>query len=206
MSAYPDDIYAEPAVIDVNTLANLGPLAPMAGIWEGQRGVDIAPKAAGPRTLEFWERIELQPVDPGNNGPQLLYALRYHTRMTKVGQTGLLAVGAGQRDRDAQPHHPARADRAGGGQGHGRCQDLYPDSHARRYRLRDLLKPLSRTDLEQNFRTDSFEITITIHDDGTWSYDEDTVMQIKGRTEPFHHIDRNRLTRVEEPTKNPLAD
>ena len=68
MSAYPDDIYGEPAVIDVNTLANLGPLAPLAGVWEGKRGVDIAPKAAGPRTLEFWERIELQPVDPGNNG------------------------------------------------------------------------------------------------------------------------------------------
>ena len=59
--------------------------------------------------------------------------------------------------------------------------------------------------LEQNFRTDSFEITITIHDDGTWSYDEDTVMQIKGQTEPFHHRDTNRLTRVEAPVKNPSA-
>ena len=29
---YPDDIYTE-AEPDENTLANLGPLAPMAGIW-----------------------------------------------------------------------------------------------------------------------------------------------------------------------------
>ena len=36
--------------------------------------------------------------------------------------------------------------------------------------------------LEKNFRTDSFTITVTIHDDGSWSYDEDTVMQITGQS------------------------
>lgn len=44
---YPTDIYTE-AEPDVNTLANLGPLAAMAGIWEGKRGLDINPKAEGP--------------------------------------------------------------------------------------------------------------------------------------------------------------
>ncbi len=88
MSAYPEDIYADPATISPDTLANLGPLAPMAGVWEGERGVDVAPKATGARTQGFHERISLQPVDPGNNGPQLLYALRYHTRMTKPGEIG----------------------------------------------------------------------------------------------------------------------
>ena len=59
--------------------------------------------------------------------------------------------------------------------------------------------------LEQNFRTERFTITVTVHDDGTWSYDEDTVMAIPGQSEPFHHRDRNRLTRVEAPTPNPMA-
>ena len=44
---YPDDIYTE-AETDPNTLANLGPLAKLAGVWEGKRGVDINPKAEGP--------------------------------------------------------------------------------------------------------------------------------------------------------------
>ena len=44
---YPDDIYTE-AETDPNTLANLGPLARLAGVWEGKRGVDINPKAEGP--------------------------------------------------------------------------------------------------------------------------------------------------------------
>ena len=41
--------------------------------------------------------------------------------------------------------------------------------------------------------------------DGTWSYEEDTVLQIQGRDEPCHHTDRNTLTRIGEPTPNPLA-
>ena len=45
---------------------------------------------------------------------------------------------------------------------------------------------------------------VTPNADGTWTYDEDTVLMIRGRDEPFHHTDRNTLTRVEAPTPNPL--
>lgn len=34
-SDYPADIFAEPKDIDPDTLANLGPLRSLAGIWEG---------------------------------------------------------------------------------------------------------------------------------------------------------------------------
>ncbi|MDE2221035.1 MAG: FABP family protein, partial [Gammaproteobacteria bacterium] len=81
MSEIPDDIYTEPENVDVNTLANLGPLAAMAGIWEGERGVDVNPKPEGPRRQAYIERIGLHPIDPQANGPQLLYGLRYHTRV-----------------------------------------------------------------------------------------------------------------------------
>ena len=55
------------------------------------------------------------------------------------------------------------------------------------------------------FKTVEFRIKVTINADGTWSYDEDTVMMIRGKAEPFHHTDRNTLTKLEEPTPNPLA-
>jgi len=48
-------------------------------------------------------------------------------------------------------------------------------------------------------------IEVTTHEDGTWSYDEDTVLMIQGQSEPFHHRDRNTLSKVAEPTPNPLA-
>ena len=59
--------------------------------------------------------------------------------------------------------------------------------------------------LDAAFRTDSFRIKVTVNPDGSWSYFEDTVLQVHGRDEPFHHTDRNTLHKVAEPTPNPLA-
>jgi hypothetical protein len=71
MSDFPEDIYTEPSDQDGDTLKNLGPLARMAGIWEGARGLDVKPKADGPRKQAYVERMELQPIDPQTNGPQM---------------------------------------------------------------------------------------------------------------------------------------
>ena len=60
--------------------------------------------------------------------------------------------------------------------------------------------------IDEAFRTDSFLMRVTVNDDGTWSYFEDTVMTVKGRAEPFHHTDRNTLWRVADPEPNPLAE
>ena len=59
--------------------------------------------------------------------------------------------------------------------------------------------------LEYAFRTDRYTITVTIHDDGTWSYEQETVLIIPGQTEPFAHTDRNTLVKIGEPTPNPTA-
>ncbi len=206
MSDFPTDIYTEPKA-DPNTLANLGPLTGMAGIWEGTRGVDIKPKADGPRSQDYVERIELQPIDPQTNGPQLLYGLRYHTHITKPGLTktyhdqvgywlwepatgavihtltiprGQTAMATGTAAPDARTF-TLSAER--GSTVNGICSNPF---------------------LEHAFRTDSFTITVTIGDDGTWSYEEDTVLIIPGVDEPFHHTDVNHLRRVGDPTPNPL--
>jgi hypothetical protein len=55
MHRYPDDIYTEPEP-DPDTLANLGPLAALAGIWTSADGLDINPKADGPEHQPFVER------------------------------------------------------------------------------------------------------------------------------------------------------
>jgi hypothetical protein len=59
--------------------------------------------------------------------------------------------------------------------------------------------------LEHAFKTVEFRIKVSINEDGTWAYDEDTVMTIQGQGEPFHHTDRDVLTRIDAPTPNPLA-
>ncbi len=204
----PDDIFTEPEDVDPETHANLGPLRRLAGIWEGQRGVDINPKADGPETREYYERIEMQPIDPQANGPQLFYGLRYHLHVNtreediafhdQVGYwlyepaTGLIlqtlaiprgqiAIAAGHAEPDAK-QLVLKATR--GQTDYGIC---------------------STTFLELAFRTDSYQITVDFHDDGTWSYVSDTTLIVKGQDEPFLHRDRNTLTKIAEPDLNPWA-
>ena len=42
----------------------------------------LNPKADGPERRVFIERIDLEPIDPQTNGPQLFYGLRYHIHIT----------------------------------------------------------------------------------------------------------------------------
>jgi hypothetical protein len=208
MTTFPADIYTEPADQDGDTLANLGPLRRMAGLWRGEKGVDVKPKAQGPVTQVYVEHYELQPIDPQTNGPQLLYGLRYHTFIHKPGlskmyhdQVGYwlwepatgnimvtLAIPRGQIAM-ASGHAAADADRF--------------ELVASRGSLVNGI--VSNPFLEHAFTLLEWRIAVAFHADGTWSYVQDTVMQIEGRAEPFHHTDRNTLTKVGEPAPNPLA-
>ena len=42
----------------------------------------------------------------------------------------------------------------------------------------------------------SYDVTITVHDADSWSYDETTMLQMDEFPEPFAHTDHNRLRRV----------
>lgn len=202
------DIYTEPHDVDLNTLARLGPLRPMAGIWEGQRGLDVKPKADGPRKQAYVERIELQPIDPVTNGPQLLYGLRYHTHITKPGQVKTYHEQVGYwlwEPATQTVMHTLTIPRGQVAMAAGR---VAPD--AREFELLatqglDTWGICSAPFLQQAFRTSEFRIRVFFNDDGSWGYDEDTVLHIEGQDAPFHHTDRNLLHKVAEPTPNPLA-
>ena len=207
MEQFPKDIYTE-AETDVDTLANLGPLAAMAGIWTGTRGIDVNPKADGPEHQDYIEHYELQPIDAQVNGPQLFYGLRYHTQIFKpddpetfhdqVGYwlwepaTGALlqtlAIPRGQVAMFA---------------GHAKADARSFRLEAKRGSLNNDI--VSVPFLEHAFRTESCTITVTINADGTWSYEQDTILISPGQSEPFHHTDRNTLRKIGEPTPNPTA-
>lgn len=204
----PDDIFTEPDDVDLETLRNLGPLRRLAGTWEGTRGVDINPKADGPETRAYFERIVMQPIDPQANGPQLFYGLRYHQHVNTVEEditfhdqvgywlwepaTGLvlqtIAIPRGQ-----------VAIAAGHAEPDARTLVLTAERGQTEYGI------CSTTFLEQAFRTDSYRIEVEFHDDGSWSYLQDTMLMVRGSNEPFAHRDRNRLARVAEPAPNPAA-
>jgi hypothetical protein len=207
MNPFPHDIFTEPSSVDPDTLANLGPLARLAGRWEAMKGVDINPKAEAPERRVFIERISFDAIDPQANGPQLFYGLRYHIHITtkeeditfheQVGYwlwepaTGLilqtLAIPRGQvalASGQAKPGDDTLTLTATRGQtSYGICSTDF---------------------LEHAFRTDSYRIDITFDGDDAWSYDIRTMLLVHGRPDPFEHRDQNRLRRVAPGKPNPL--
>ena len=207
MQDFPQDIYTEPEP-DVDTLANLGPLAAMAGIWTGARGLDVAPKADGPEKKAFIEHAQLQPIDAQTNGPQLLYGLRYHTQIFKPGNPETFHDQVGYWLWEPATGHLLLTLTIPRGQTAMAVGHAAPD--AKRFRLQAVRGSetngiVSNPFLEYAFKTESYTITVSIHDDGSWSYEQDTVLIIPGQAEPFHHTDRNTLHKVGEPTLNPTA-
>ena len=208
MSQFPSDIYAEPRDIDVNTLANLGPLSRMAGVWTGQRGMDVKPKAEGPKQQAFIESIELQPIDPVTNGPQLLYGLRYHTHITKPEQikTYHEQVGYWLWDKETETViHTLTIPRGLVAMASGQAKPDADHFELQASEGLDTWGICSTPFLTHAFKTMEFKISITFNDDGSWTYEEDTVLQIRGQSELFHHTDKNTLTKISEPSPNPLA-
>ena len=204
---YGSDIYTEAEGSD-DTLANLGPLRAIAGVWESVGGTDEHPVVEGSLKEGFVERYELQPIDRQTNGPQLFYGLRYHTHIVKPGETETfhdqvgywlwepaaravtmtLAIPRGQ---VLLARGPADAD----------STEFEVTSEVGSPTVGIISNPF----LDQSFRTTRFRMRVRAHPDGTWSYDEDTVLKIPGRDKEYLHTDSNTLRKIAEPTPNPLA-
>ncbi len=208
-SPEPDrDIYTEPPEIDPFTLRNLGPLTPLAGTWEG-RGVDRHPVAQGIEESPYEERIVFEPIDPQPNGPQLLYGLRYHQHVREPGDPSTFHDQVGYwlwepaTGRLVQTLAIPRAQVAlAGGQ-------AAPDARTftvKAARGSSTFGICSGPFLDDAFTTLEYSMTITVGDDGTFRYEQDTVLQVAGRPLPFHHTDASTLRKVESPALNPAAE
>jgi hypothetical protein len=202
---FPSDIYTEPADVDPDTMRNLGPLTPLAGIWEGRRGMDVHPAATGPEQDGYLERYELHPVDPQTNGPQLLYGLRYHTHVLRPTKPETFHDQVGYWLWEPATGMVIQSHTIPRGQIAMAIGHAAPD--ARTFELVcEFGSPTNGTCsnpfLDHAFRTLEFRIKVGVNADGTWSYEQDTVLQILAADKPFHHTDRNTLHKVGEPTPN----
>ena len=201
------DPFKEPDA-SVDTLAHLGPLAPLAGVWRSTDGYDNHPVQSGAETAVYIEHYEAQPIDPQTNGPQLFYGMRYHTRITQPGSVAMFheQVGFWLWEPDSRTilltvaiprGQVALAD--------GTCEPDATSFEVRARRDSTTFGIASNPFLDAFFRTESFRMTVTIASPDEWSYDQNARLVLPGRAEPFDHVDRNTLRRVAPPTPNPLA-
>jgi hypothetical protein len=177
-----------------------GPLAGLAGEWQGEGGIDTAFSHGRNKVhgTPYLEKCSFKAFGPVDNGRQHLYGLDYKTAMwrddednpfhTEVGYwlwdgasgevvrgfvvpRGITVLAGGNAAADATTF-TLKAAQGGGPYNIG--ENLY---------------------LAENASTLSYDVTITVGDD-TWGYDETTMLQMSEFDEPFAHTDRNTLRRV----------
>ena len=208
-TSYGSDLFTEPEK-SADTLANLGPLAPLAGIWEGEPGANVHPVLGGANEDEkvYVERYELHPIDGQTNGPQLFYGLRYHVHITKPGEVGTFHDQVGYWLWEPARHTILHTLAIPRGQVLLAVGQAEPD--ATEFEVAATAGDpdygiASNSFLNEAFRTTSFTMKVTVNPDGTWTYFEESVMVLPDRPDPFSHTDGNTLHKVGEPTLNPLA-
>lgn len=181
-------------------LEKLGPLAPLAGVWEGAEGDDISP--SDDRQTEnnlYREHLVLEPFGPVDNHEQQLWGLRYSTVAWRLQEKEAFHDEVGYWLWDPQEKQVMRCFIVPRGVTVLAGGTVEPE--AREFTLRaELGSPVygicSNPFLDREFKTVRYELTVTIHPDGRFSYAEDTQMQMKGRSEIFHHTDRNTLRKI----------
>ncbi len=182
-------------------IKNLGPLAPLAGIWEGDKGDDIAPSddRRGIENNKYRERIVFEPLSVVNNHEQTLYGLKHSKTAWRIGEANAFHEETGYWLWDANAKQvlhcfivPRGITVLSGGTA---------NSADKKFKLSaELGSPTygicSNKFLDEEFKTVRFDITVTIHNDTSFSYEADTLLKMKGRAEPFHHTDKNTLKKL----------
>lgn len=181
-------------------IKKLGPLGALAGVWEGEKGVDIAPdEKRGTETNKFRERITFVPFGPVNNHEQVLYGLRYSTTAFRLGEDAAFHEELGYWLWDAESHQVMRCFMvprgvtvlAGGTVKPGQ-KEIHMNAEVGSHTYGICSNPF----LDKEFKTVKYELKVVFHDDGTMSYEEDTVLKMSGQKDFFHHTDKNHLKRI----------
>lgn len=200
-----DDIYTEaPAAAD--TIANLGPLAPLAGTWYGDDGVDTHPEAEGPVAEPYHETWTFEPIDAQNNGPQVFYGLRYRVYITKPGERKAFHDQVGYllwEPETGRIYMTLAIPRGQIAMAMGEAKPGDKELHLQAVAGSDVNGICSNPFLNEAFLTKQWDVTFKFHPDGTFSYEQDTLLEIPGVKGTFHHTDTNTLHMIYPPAPNP---
>ena len=179
-----------------------GPLAPLIGTWEGNDGLDIAfHNVAGTMgETPFRERTTFVPYGPVVNGAQSLYGLDYRTAAWRGDEELPFHTEIGAWLWDADTGHVMRCFVVPRGTALLAGAVAGPDDRTFTMKASEGSSEfgiLSSPYLAREARTVRYECTVTVHDDGSYSYEETTVLDLKRYDGDCLHVDKNTLRRVE---------
>jgi hypothetical protein len=180
-------------------IENLGPLAPLAGVWEGDKGVDVSRIRSKETETKYREKIVFEPLGPVNNGPQKLYGLRYSMTAWRLGEDDAFHEELGYWLWDKDQKQVLRCfmvprgvliNAGGDAEADSKSFHLSADVGSETYGI------MSNKFLDETYKTKKYVLDVTIHDDGKFSYKEDTQLWIPVNEAIFHHTDENILEKV----------
>ncbi len=178
-----------------------GPLAALAGDWEGEGGLDRAYSHRQRAVVDtpYREKLTFKPFGPVDNGRQRLYGLDYRTTMwpgddeepfhTEVGYW-LWDAATGEIMRAFVVPRGISVLAGGTAAADATSFTLTAEAGHPRYAIGE------NEYLAKNASTRSYRVTSHVHDDGTWSYEESTILRLNELDGPFDHIEHNTLRRA----------
>jgi hypothetical protein len=182
--------------------AELGPLAALVGTWEGAVGIDVAYSNARGVVAEtpFRERITFSPFGPVENGRQVLFGLDYRMAAWRLGEEGdpfhteigywLWDGAANQVMRCFMVPRGVTVLAGGTAAADARTFTMTAETGSETYGI------AQNRYLHEAAKTLRYEVTIDVTADGTFTYAENTVLQLAATGTTLDHTDRNTLHRV----------
>jgi hypothetical protein len=178
-----------------------GPLAALIGEWQGEGGLDTAYSHSDRKVkgTPFLEKLTMKPFGPVDNGTQSLYGLDYKTAMWRGDEQNPFHTEVGYWLWDAATGEVLRGFVVPRGivvLAGGRCAadatefTMAAELGAPGYAIGE------NSYLAKHASTRRYEVTITVNGPDSWSYRENTSLQMDEFPEIFAHTDGNTLHRV----------
>ena len=181
-------------------MTNWGPLGPLAGTWKGDKGLDVSHSysVGGTKENNYREEIRFVPFGPVDNGTQCMYGLDYRMEAWRLGEEDSFHMEVGYWLWDAERHLVMRCFMVPRGVTVLAGGEAAAD--ARSFSLNakmgeEIFGILQNPYLIEAARTVEYRFTGTI-DDGTFSYEEDTLLEMRVEPGVYHHTDKNTLTKA----------
>jgi hypothetical protein len=172
----------------------------LIGKWEGEGGLDTAFAHASEAVVRtpYLERVTFQPFGPVVNGDQSIYGLDYSTAMWRGSEENPFHTEVGYWLWDAAAGEITRAFVVPRGISVLAGGTASPD--ATEFTLHAALGEPGyaigqNRYLSDRAKTVSYTVTVTFGPD-SWSYEEETMLEMREFSEPFAHTDHNTLHRV----------
>ncbi len=188
----------------VPTPAELGPLAALAGSWEGTKGLDVSYHNADGANGDtvYREKITFNPFGPVDNGSQQLFGLDYRMACwrndepdpfhTEIGYW-MWDAAAGQVMRCFMVPRATVVIAGGTATADATSFTMTAELGSTTYGV------LENKYLAENASTTKYECTITVTGPDSFSYEETTTLKMaKLGGDSMAHTDRNEMQRVKE--------